>query len=275
MIRLGSRGRSRPSWLTKGALNVIFGLREHCVLQVTVRDEIGNYRFVCPNLHTYRRAATLFIKEAGTIEWLTGQLTATDVFLDIGANVGLYTIFAARRVTAGRVYAVEPHVTNASALAQNIVLNGILDRTTMLTCALANRTGFGEFSYESLHPGAALNQFGENPQITGVVKELKFGTTVDRLLADGIITPPSIIKMDVDGIELDILGGMREMLSDASAPRSLQVEVDAHNAAAIEALLRQHHYRVVTTHYTLAGLKRMRRGEAPDTIARNLVFERT
>ena len=90
-----------------------FDLREAMGLRVTVRDpEDGErYRFTSDSLHSYQRARALFSKEPETIGWLRANLCPSDVFLDIGANVGTFSIFAAKHLSqAGHVFACEPHL---------------------------------------------------------------------------------------------------------------------------------------------------------------------
>lgn len=69
------------------------------------------------------RAQTLLTKEPGTLAWID-QFSDGDVLLDIGAYIGVYTLYAA--VTKGiRVIAVEPSAANFNNLSRNIQLNGV------------------------------------------------------------------------------------------------------------------------------------------------------
>jgi len=67
-----------------------FDLRQAMRLSVTIRDPADGerYGFVCSALSSYQRAKELFDKEPDTIAWLRENLRSTDVFLDIGANIG-------------------------------------------------------------------------------------------------------------------------------------------------------------------------------------------
>ncbi len=71
--------------------------------------------FSCPSRKAHFRARTLLSKEPDTIEWLKGMKDG-DVFWDIGANVGVYTLFAAANHV--KVYAFEPESRNYSLLSE-------------------------------------------------------------------------------------------------------------------------------------------------------------
>ena len=82
-------------------------------------------RYATPNKTTLWRAETLVTKEPGTIEWLEA-ITPGSVLLDVGANVGMYTVFAAV-ISGARVFAFEPESQNYALLCKNIVTNGITE----------------------------------------------------------------------------------------------------------------------------------------------------
>jgi len=91
-------------------------LRQQLVKQVRVSDGQFEYEFRCETPVEVWRAKTLPVKEAGTIQWIAGRVQSGDVFYDIGANIGLYTLVAGKRVgPAGMVYAFEPHVKNVDS----------------------------------------------------------------------------------------------------------------------------------------------------------------
>src|SRR5688572_15667139 len=84
-------------------------------LEVTTRD--FSVRFVCQSPMEEMRVRSLLIKEEGTITWIRTYVQPGQVFLDVGANIGLYSLVAGRMVgETGRVYAVEPHSVNVISL---------------------------------------------------------------------------------------------------------------------------------------------------------------
>ncbi len=92
-------------------------LRNQLVQIVKVDDGQFTYRFRCETPFEMWRARTLLEKEEGTVRWIRNSVRDGEVFYDIGANIGLYTLLAGYRVGAvGGVYAFEPHVANVQSL---------------------------------------------------------------------------------------------------------------------------------------------------------------
>ncbi|EMN13016.1 methyltransferase FkbM domain protein [Leptospira borgpetersenii str. Brem 307] len=92
---------------------VIHNLMNH-VIEV---DHKGKMFFTAPNYLNRFRAMTFSIKEPDTLEWID-QIAENAVFWDIGANVGLYSIYAAKQKNA-KVFSFEPSVFNLELLARN------------------------------------------------------------------------------------------------------------------------------------------------------------
>jgi FkbM family methyltransferase len=217
----------------------------------------------------------MLFKEAGTIDWLASELREGDVFFDIGANIGQYTLFAARRVgSKGLVVAFEPHVGNVQSLLRNIVLNQLTDRVKVLSCALNDREGFFDFNYLAWIPGSSNSQLneqhdGEGRTFRPVFSEFKYAVTADRLIQSGALPPPNLIKIDVDGNELLVLKGMSGLLSGPTPPRSLQVEINERYRAQLLSFMDEHGYELATRHETLAGKKKLQANVAPDQVSHN------
>jgi FkbM family methyltransferase len=280
MIRLRTAGRHKPArplrWLADG----LSWIAQRATVEVVLPAPDGQLRFRCPNALTLRRAYTLYVKEAGTIDWLDQALRPGDEFLDIGANIGVYTLYAAQRVgSSGHVYAVEPHLPNAVALMENVVANALGERVSLLTCALAEAPRPARFDYGEWRTGSSRSQLagsGDHPgaptQSASKLSELKLAQTVDALIAEGAIRSPQVVKIDVDGTELSILLGMRGMLTAQNRPRTLQVECMPDNAREIETLLAGCGYTLRQRHATMAGAKRLATGAEVAGIVHNAVF---
>ncbi|MBL4690679.1 MAG: FkbM family methyltransferase [Rhodospirillales bacterium] len=96
-------------------------LDPHIVIAIEGRE----IAFSTPNPQTVWRAETIKVKEPVTIEWI-GSFNKSDTLVDVGANVGMYTLIAA--VTRGvRVFAFEPEAQNYSLLIKNILRNQLSD----------------------------------------------------------------------------------------------------------------------------------------------------
>jgi FkbM family methyltransferase len=273
-----SDGRSSPGLANKLLLKALFGA--HRGLRVTVDVANGSHacRFVCTSWREVRRASTLFTKEPGTIAWLRASLRPDDTVLDIGANIGVYTIYAARLGGPGvKVFAVEPHLPNAARLIENVSANELGEQVRVLAIALGDGPGFADFQYHEWSAGSALSQLGRAVDHRGrpfrpAASELKLATSVDDLIERGVMPPPALVKIDVDGLEPAIVSGMARLLRGPTRPRSVQVEVGPRTFDPIAKLLGEAGYRLDHRHFTRAGQERLDRGEAADSIDHNTVF---
>ncbi len=252
---------------------------------VTEIARAGGYeiQFQCRSDLELMRAQTLATKEVGTVDWILSDLKAGQIFFDIGANIGVYSMLAGLHLKGtGQVYSFEPHAVNVSGLLANAQLNQLHDRLKIFSCALNDCEGFFEFEYSSLKPGAAFNSLLANgsdiPAATkthhSTIKEMKAAYSVDSLIEKGVLPAPHHIKIDVDGIELRIVHGMRKLLSGSAAPLSVQIEIDPETASEIHALMASFGYSKTFRHDTHSGKQSLAGGAAPDTIAHNVIFRR-
>ena len=236
---------------------------------VTLRDGAYEYQFVCHSTKERNRATRMFDKEKGTIAWLDRELRPDDVFFDIGANIGVYTIFGARRIgTAGAVFAFEPHIPNANSLIENILLNGQAHKVRLVSAALSNRESYDAFNYQSLQTASSTSQYGrhayEGENFDPVFVEIKHGCTVDTLCAKGVLRAPDVVKIDVDGLDFEVLDGMRGLLTSRDAPRSVQVELGSDSKPKIMQLCKDVGYVLTEKHWTQAGLDFIAEGNDPE-----------
>jgi FkbM family methyltransferase len=164
------------------------------------------------------RAATFHTEEPDTIRWLDG-IGKSDVYWDIGANVGLYAIYVAKFARA-RVFAFEPEAQNYALLIENMVLNGV--DLVAAPLAVSSRPAFGVLQVAFLTKGGAYNQF--NGPATGHRQRI-FGTSVDDLVFNHSWPAPTHLKIDVDGNEPAIIAGCKDTLK-YPVLRSLLVEIN-------------------------------------------------
>jgi len=182
-----------------------------------------------PNWICRFRANTFSTKEPETLEWID-ESENDGVFFDIGANVGLYSLYYAA-TKKGKVYAFEPSVFNLSLLAKNIYENRLHDQIKIITNPLTQQNQFADFALSTIEEGGALSSFGVDYDGNGrqVNKNLIYqtlGLSLDFLITNNIITErPSLIKIDVDGIEHLILAGAIETLKHPTC-RSVLIETN-------------------------------------------------
>ena len=170
-------------------------------------------------------------KEPDLVEWIESNYSAGEVFYDIGANVGAYSLVANRFLNGDlRVYSIEPSFVTFNQLCRNIQLNGCSQSIIPFQIAIAEHTGIETMNYANLEPGGALHAVGESIDYKGdafepVMKQPVIAFCIDDLLTILKLPQPDHIKIDVDGIELPILHGATNVLNDPQL-RSVVVELE-------------------------------------------------
>lgn len=169
-----------------------------------------------PNRLNKYRADSFSTKEPETLEWID-SIPEGSIVWDIGANVGLYSCYAAKRRSC-RVFAFEPSVFNLELLARNIFLNELTDRVTIVPLPLSDALAINKLNMTTTEWGGALSTFGQNYGHDGQVLSKIFEfPTLGLTMVDAVeslkIPQPDYIKMDVDGIEHLILKGGLPVLS--------------------------------------------------------------
>jgi FkbM family methyltransferase len=134
-----------------------------------------------------------------------------DVVYDVGANVGYYTLVGSVLAgSRGRVIAFEPLPRNLGLLRRHVALNR-LRNVTVFAGAVSDRVGTARFDAGAIPEMAHLSDQG------GIEVEL---FQLDALVDGGRVPPPDVMKIDVEGAELDVLRGASRLI-DAHRPRML------------------------------------------------------
>ncbi len=235
----------------------------------TVEDGRFAYRFVCHSQKEANRANRMLDKERGTIAWLDRELRRDDVFYDVGANIGVYTIYAGYRLgDRGAVFAFEPHIPNAASLLENIFLNGLERRVSLVSSALTNEQRFDKFNYLSVNASSSTSQFGGNSYegeiFDPVFVEIKHGCSLDHLIERGALPPPNLVKIDVDGLDFEVLEGMSRLIASERRPRSIQIELGSESKPKIMQLSAEAGYELREKHWSAAGHTFIEEGGDPE-----------
>lgn len=190
-------------------------------------------RFSSPNTLCKWRADTFSTKEPETLDWID-NIPLGSVLWDIGANVGLYSVYAYKRRKC-KVYAFEPSVFNLELLARNIELNTMnvgdgvsCAQIVIIPLPLSGQTSVNDLKFTSTELGGALSTFGEDYGWDGAKINEVFRCRMSGMIMDDVtnslnIPPPDYIKLDVDGVEHIILAGGRSILKKV---KSVLVEVN-------------------------------------------------
>jgi len=239
------------SWSSiDGGVRRVLGALRQSLRPKTARGELGRlgrirqisrngdtYAFMCPNRLAAWRARTFFTKEPETLEWID-TFRSGDVLFDIGANVGLYSIYAARRSV--RVIAFEPESQNYALINQNIYLNDVADRVQCIAVALSDRSGLDYIYLSRFRAGESMHNFGgaedwQHHVFKPTFQQGSLSFSLDGFLEFQPAPFPTHIKIDVDGIEAKIVRGAGRTLRDGRL-RSLLVEFNGALAEDLEAI---------------------------------------
>ncbi len=178
--------------------------------------DFGNISFFSPGKLPVMRAYDLLTKEPETIEWIN-NFNEADVFWDIGANIGVFSLYAALRRLS--VIAIEPSPSNYYLLCKNIEINNMDERISALCIAFNDVNKLDFFYMANTELGSALNSFGEPIDWQGEYfrpsyKQSILGFTIDDFIEQFKPVFPTHIKIDVDGIEDKIISGAKNTISD-------------------------------------------------------------
>lgn len=140
------------------------------------------------------------------------------VVLDVGANVGAYAILFGRWVApGGRVYAFEPAPAALEGLRAHLAANGVADVVRTVHAAVSDRTGTGVLA------GAAEQGTARLGPADGAGEPVATVTIDDFCAGEGLV--PTLLKIDVEGWELEALRGARETIARAGDGLALFVEM--------------------------------------------------
>ncbi|HWX52670.1 MAG TPA: FkbM family methyltransferase [Solirubrobacteraceae bacterium] len=149
-------------------------------------------------------------------------LEPNSVVYDIGANIGWYSLLAARVVgPGGGVIAFEPSLANAAMVQANAAGNG-LENVTVIPAAVSDRDGWATFLGRGSLEGRldkddtqAQAERRANRKWTHDSSAMVPVLTLDSWISSTGSEPPAVIKIDVEGAELGVLRGMAETLRSA------------------------------------------------------------
>ncbi len=202
----------------------VFGKLLPRIAYPIMRGPLSGARFILGALEGEGGGATVYFNmmEPEQAEAMAATLKKGDVFFDIGANVGFYTLLGSRQVgREGKVVAFEPVVRNLAYLYRHLSLNGA-GNVTVIPAACSDSLSLVFFaSGENFAMGhiAGDPQPGEHGQL---VPTMSVDDVARKL---GLV--PDVIKIDVEGAELAVLEGAQETLRAARPKIFLSTHSDA------------------------------------------------
>lgn len=196
--------------------------------------------------NTKSRGINFYKKEPDTVEWIS-NFDLNSSFLDIGANVGIFSLYAGKY--GHKVISVEPESLNFALLNLNIFDNLLNNNVIAFPICFNDTNKFDTLQLSELNWGKSGHNFQNQNEIlheSDYIKQGSFGATVDNFIKQ-IDFKPKYIKIDVDGNELRVLNGMIETLKSQIC-KSLLIEIDSETVIEKECkeLLGKYNYKIVS-----------------------------
>ena len=214
-------------------------LTRQCLeVRVPVETRHGPLILVADHPQNLDMARKYFDREPETFAWID-SFKAGSVFWDIGANIGEFALYAARRGDI-QVLAFEPAAANYALLNRNLAENGLSENAMAYPVAFSNTTGVGALNLSAANAGSVGNAFGTRDtsmghRLEGSHTQGAIGCTVDAFIDLFDAPPPTHLKIDVDSIEEQILQGAQNCLADPKL-KSVLLEFTPHDTARNERM---------------------------------------
>jgi FkbM family methyltransferase len=200
-----------------------------------VEINAGNkLRFAYQSPGSQWRVKSLFYKEPETLAWID-SLPEGDHFIDVGANVGLYSVYAAvmRKM---KVTSFEPESQNYADLNKNIYINLLSDTVRAYPIGISRQSGLTVLHLTGFCTGGSFSDLGAADKRPYVYTQGSMGISLDDFFQSGAASgPPDHLKIDVDGIEADVIGGAEKLIK-ARAFKTIQIEAAEHKDKTYEAI---------------------------------------
>ena len=197
-------------------------------LITNIYDQNKKKMFTMRNLggSTISRGFHIFKTDKEVSEWIE-NFDDNSLFLDIGANVGLYSLFAAYK--KNKVIAFEPESLNFACLNLNIKDNNFNDLISSYPISINDKNKISYLNMSQMKFGGSGNTFDRNTEESGnkfdiIYKQGSFSMTLDHIV-DSLDLSADYIKIDVDGNELKVINGMLKTIKQKSL-KSICIELN-------------------------------------------------
>lgn len=220
---------------------------EYGFIQVAARLVPGDVCLEFPNrtrlmVSPHMKGAAHFIAprlcEFNDMAFVMHFLRPSEMFADVGANVGAFTVLAAG-VAGARAISFEPSRETFEMLSRNVRLNGLTDRVRLVNAVVGRTVGTVQFS-------AGLGT--ENHVAAATEKESSVTVPMTSLDHELAATPAILLKVDVEGFETEVFGGALQTLSNP-ALQAIIVERNGsgnrygYDEESLHAQIRQHGFK--------------------------------
>ena len=206
------------------------------------------------------RASTFWSKEPETLAWIERHLlksTKINVFIDVGANIGIYSLYASSINRNVKVIAIEPIHETYVELNKNIELNKSSGQIEPVNAALSMVEGSGQMIGSDGRVGSSGAQL--------IIGDGQSGSSIRTMTGDQIlsrqVSPRVIVKIDTDGNEFDVLRGFQKSF-EKFLVESILVETTSANESQIDEILKANKFIEDITYLEIEGHSNHRRIKA-------------
>jgi FkbM family methyltransferase len=206
--------------------------------------------------------------DRGEVELLKQLLKPGDVFLDVGANVGVFTLLAAKRLSEGRVHAFEPSPFHLEKLAANLRLNAF-ENIEVHPVGLSDSAGISTLFFPPSEDGLTNTGMASQFRHSALVawEEQVRCVVLDEYVRDAKIKKIDVMKIDVEGAELKVLEGGKSCIAEHRPYVVMEVSRE-HLARAGEKVERLVHFWKALGYrlYTVDNVDGLCQVEDPDQL---------
>ena len=200
------------------------------------------------------RAKSFFTKEPDTLRWINKYGSNKKILYDIGANMGIYSLYYAKRFNSIS-YVFEPSFMNLNLLQNNIKLNNLEKNIVIIPNPTFSKTAISKLYQLRRIAGDAVTTFNDKKVFKYMLNKSKdrnspsinkvLGLSIDNLVEGKILKKPDLIKIDVDGNEIEVLKGCKNILSE-NRKISILIELrkDTYNSA--KKILNQSSFKLIS-----------------------------
>jgi FkbM family methyltransferase len=218
---------------------------ERAVGQVEFTEDHGNTFLLYPHHVVDRYLILDGVWESHVTRAMERHLAEGDVFYDIGSNIGYNTLLAARLLGAtGRVVSFEPNPEVAARLRGNLARNGVDNVDVVEACVTSSGADRLQLN---LPPASVPNPGRATTLATEGFEAVECAAVrVDSLVQEGRIPPPTVVKVDVEGAELDVLGSLEAQLAPSDRKLVVMLEITRREGeeSEVERWLRERGFNI-------------------------------
>jgi FkbM family methyltransferase len=192
-----------------------------------VHTKYGNIVLNVNNPLLHYRAKSFFDKEPDTLAWID-SFKKEDIFYDIGANIGVYSLYAG--IKGVESISFEPESQNYAELNKNIYANQLGAKIHTYCIACSNENKSDKLYLSQFGVGQALHNFAQETDYNGnsmisAYQQTALSYPLDQLIEKYGLPKPTHVKIDVDGIEEKVIEGAMKTLIQQST-RSVLIEIN-------------------------------------------------